>query len=192
MKDPLIINDVLEQEDYDALILSVANYKDFEYVEWASRYAIGDSQLPILGELAWKLLPKAREAFDSDTLLPTYIMFAHYEKREDINPSLYKHKDDNACTYTLDMCVYQNEPWDLWVENKNYTLYPNQALAYYGNDQEHWREEFPNPDTNAVAMIFFHYAEPDHWWHVKGRGYLEVVRGNMTEEEYDKVHSTRS
>jgi hypothetical protein len=192
MNDPLILNDVLDEEDYSQLLLTLANPKQFEYQEWASRYIIGDNNVKFLGELAWKLIPKAREAFNSDNLLPTYTMFAHYEKLGDVAPSLYKHKDDNACTYTLDMCIYQVEPWDLWVEDKNYTLYPNQALAYYGNDQLHWREEFPNPDSNHVAMIFFHYAEPDHWWFVKGPQYLEVIRGNMTEEEFDQIHSTRS
>jgi hypothetical protein len=100
-------------------------------------------------------------------------LFAHYEGQNP-SPSLYKHKDDNACTYTLDMCVYQNEPWDLWVEDKNYCLYPNQALAYYGNDQMHWREEFPNPENNHVAMVFFHFAEPDHWWFKEGPQYLHT------------------
>jgi hypothetical protein len=61
---------------------------------------------------------------------------------------------------------------------------PNEAAAYYGNDQEHWREEFPMKDTNHVAMIFFHFAEPDHWWFTKGPSYLDVIRKSITEEEW--------
>jgi hypothetical protein len=183
MTEPLVINDILTKEDYNRLLLAVANPKSFEYSAGFSRYCIADNSLPILKELADKLVPKAREAFKSKSLLPTYILFAHYEG-QDPKPSLYKHRDDNACTYTLDMCVYQEEPWDLFVEDKAYTLYPNQALAYYGNDQLHWREEFPNPETNHVAMIFFHFAEPDHWWFTKGPQYLRVIRGEIPEEEY--------
>lgn len=171
MKDPLVVNDLLSPEDYARLLTYLDKPKNFGFDPGFSRYSIGDGELPILGELADKLIETAREAFDSKTLLPTYTLFAHYEGQNP-SPSLYKHKDDNACTYTLDMCVYQNEPWDLWVENKNYCLYPNQALAYYGNDQMHWREEFPNPETNYVAMIFFHFAEPDHWWFKEGPQYL--------------------
>jgi hypothetical protein len=59
---------------------------------------------------------------------------------------------------------------------------PNQALAYYGNDQLHWREKFPNPEKNHVAMIFFHFAEPDHWYFTKGPDYLRVIRGEVLEE----------
>lgn len=185
MKEPLLVNDVLSTEDYAILTNAVSNPKSFEYQGGFSRYVVADNSLPVLGEIANKLIPTARKAFGSDTLLPTYTLFAHYEG-QDPAPSLYKHKDDNACTYTLDMCVYQTEPWDLWVENKNYTLYPNQALAYYGNDQMHWREEFPNPESQHVAMTFFHFAEPDHWFFTKGPEYLEVIRGNITEEHWAK------
>lgn len=184
MKEPLLVNDVLSSEDYEVLTNAVSNPKSFEYQKGFSRYVVADNSLPILKKLAEKLIPVAREAFGSETLLPTYTLFAHYEGQDPV-PSLYKHKDDNACTYTLDMCLYQTEPWDLWVENKNYTLYPNQALAYYGNDQEHWREKFPNPETNYVAMIFFHFAEPDHWFFTEGPEYLQVIRGQISEEDWN-------
>jgi hypothetical protein len=185
MIDPIVVNDLLEKEDYDRLLVDLENPKRFEYSAGFSRYCIADNNLPILKELANKLVPKAKEAFNKKDLLPTYALFAHYEG-QDPEPSLYKHKDDNACTYTLDMCVYQVEPWELFVEDKPYILYPNQALAYYGNDQWHWREKFPNPETNHVAMIFFHFAEPDHWYFTKGPGYLHVVRGQMTEKEWEQ------
>jgi hypothetical protein len=140
MIDPIVVNDLLEKEDYDRLLVDLENPKRFEYSAGFSRYCIADNNLPILKELANKLVPKAKEAFNKKDLLPTYALFAHYEG-QDPEPSLYKHKDDNACTYTLDMCVYQVEPWELFVEDKPYILYPNQALAYYGNDQWHWREK---------------------------------------------------
>jgi hypothetical protein len=188
MKDPLLVTDVLTTEDYTKLAIAVSDPKRFEYQQGFSRYVVADNRLPLLAELAEKLVPVAREAFNSETLLPTYTLFAHYEG-QDPAPSLYKHKDDNACTYTLDMCVYQTEPWDLWVDNKNYTLYPNQALAYYGNDQLHWREDFPNPESGYVAMVFFHFAEPDHWFFTKGPGYLQVIRGQMTEADWNATSS---
>jgi hypothetical protein len=190
MKEPQLINSLLNAEDYTRLLESLDNPKSFGFDPGFSRYCIGDFDLPILGELADKLVDTARQVFDSESLMPTYTLFAHYEGQNP-TPSLYKHKDDNACTYTLDMCVYQNNPWDLWVEDKNYCLYPNQALAYYGNDQLHWREEFPNPETNHVAMIFFHFAEPDHWWFTKGVEYLQVVRGQITEEQWELQYANK-
>jgi hypothetical protein len=186
MKDPIVINNILNEEDYQKLLKAVENPKQFEYDRGFSRYMASENKIPLLKELSDKLIPIAREVFNSKGLLPTYTLFSHYEKLDSIEPSLYKHKDDNACTYTLDMCVYQKEPWDLWVDDKAYTLYPNQALAYYGNDQMHWRDSFPNPDNNFVAMIFFHFAEPDHWWFVKGPSYLPVIRGTISEAEWSE------
>ena len=175
MKDPVLVNDLLTKQDYDRLIYYVSNPKSFYYQHAFSRYVVSDTNLLFLSELAHTLTPIAREVFASSTLMPTYTLFAHYEGK-DPEPSLYKHKDDNACTYTLDLCLYQKDPWDLWIENKPYTLYPNQALAYYGNDQLHWREKFPNPETNHVAMVFFHFAEPDHWYFTEGPQHLEVIK----------------
>jgi hypothetical protein len=102
---------------------------------------------------------EAREIFNSPTLLPTFCCFVEYSGPQ---ARLHKHKDSNACTYTLDLCIYQTEPWDLWVDGKAYTLQENEALAYYGEDQDHWREDFPNPENQKVGLIFLHYAEPDH------------------------------
>lgn len=183
MKNPEIVDNILSKEDYNRLISNIVNPKNYNYDNTFSRYAIGEVGLPILKELSEKLVITAREIFNSKTLLPTYALFAHYEGQNP-EPSLFKHKDDNACTYTLDMCVYQKQPWDLWVDDRPYTLFPNQALAYYGNDQFHWREKFPDPENNYVGMIFFHFVEPDHWWFTKGLSYVDVVRGIITEEEW--------
>jgi len=35
-------------------------------------------------------------------------------------------------------------------------------------------------------MIFFHFVEPDHWWFTKGESYLDVIRGKVSEEEWNK------
>lgn len=118
------------------------------------------------GEVSSKILnskvDQAKEIFKSDTLLPTFSFFAKYTG----NAFFPKHKDVNACTYTLDFCLHQSEPWDLWVDDKNYTLQENEALAFYGEAQDHERKMMPNP-KNEVSLIFLHYAEPDHWWFKK-------------------------
>lgn len=185
IKDPMFISQVFNHEDFNNLRSLFVNYKNFDYQHGFSRYVAADNSIPQMKDYANRLIPMARYLFESSGLLPTYTLFSHYEGE---TASLYKHKDDNACTYTIDMCVYQKYPWDLWVENKGYTLHPNQALAYYGNDQLHWREEFTYPKENHVAMIFFHFAEPDHWFFTKGPSYLSVIRKEITEEEWNKAN----
>jgi hypothetical protein len=184
VQKPQKIENILLEKDFNSLklLLNEEKVKSSEFQEGFSRYIISDSQEAKLKEIAESLIPVARYVFKSESLLPTYTLFSHYEGP---NAQLWRHKDDNACTYTLDMCLYQKYAWDLWVENQPYNLLPNEALAYYGNDQEHWRESFPMKDINHVAMIFFHFAEPDHWYFTEGPGYLEVIRKNITKDEWN-------
>lgn len=182
MNNISIVNNLFEAKDFIFLkkYLIEKEKVSEQFDQSFGRYTFRDK---VIDDYAQKALPIAKQIFNSSTLLPSYSLFAHYEGP---NAKLWKHKDDNACTYTLDFCVYQNEQWDLWVENKAYCLNENQALAYYGNEQLHWRENFPNPTTQHVAMIFFHFVEPDHWWFTKGESYLDVIRGKVSEEEWNK------
>ena len=138
-----------------------SSYKNFPYSEEFGRYFINDKEFKPLASYLEHLVPLARDVFNTETLVPSYAIFAHYEGNQ---ASLAKHKDNNACTYTIDLCLYQITPWGLWVEGREYMLDENEALAFYGEDQEHWREEFPNPVTNQVGQVFFHFVEPDHWF----------------------------
>lgn len=183
--EPKLVENLFSAQDHANLVNYFKPiYKKFYFDEGFGRYGDGDGNHPLLKKYFDKTLPIAREIFNSPTLLPSYALFTHYEGEK---ANLFHHTDDNACTYTLDMCVYQSEPWDLYVEGNAYTLQPNQALAYYGEDQEHWREAFPNPGRQHVAMIFFHYVEPEHWWYSKGTRWIEVMRGMITEEEWENA-----
>ena len=136
-----------------------ANYKDFHYEKIRGRYVRHSDENEALKRCHEQLTTVAKQLFNSDTLVPSYAFFAYYKR----GATLPVHKDSNACTYTIDVCLYQNMPWDLLVEGTPYTLTPNEALAYYGEDQEHGRPKFPSPD-GEVAMAFFHFVEPDHWY----------------------------
>jgi hypothetical protein len=164
IKDPAVIKDLLSKEQLKELedyFFPIS--KDAKLDDDGSRVLHGD-QGPhgeILKKYTDILLPHARKIFESDTLVPSYTLFAHY--RGD-NASLHKHLDANACTYTLDLCLYCKTDWDLWVEGKPYKFLPGEFVAFYGEDQVHWRDAFPNPESNYYAAIFFHFVEPDHWW----------------------------
>lgn len=105
------------------------------------------------------LTPLVRDTFQDDTIKPSYLMWARYAG---FSANLHPHKDDNACTFTVDYCVRQREPWGLFVEGTEYILQENQSLVFMGEDQEHWRGPFA--PGNMVEMIFFHYVRADHWY----------------------------
>jgi hypothetical protein len=169
IKEPFVVESILPEEELKNLQKHAMNL-------WATKptydHGFGRHQWfgePELTRIHHMLTEIAREYFESPTLQPSWCLMSTYEGKE---AKLWKHKDDNACTYHIDLCVFQKEPWDILVEDKSYTLMENDALFMYGNDQEHWRNEFPSPETNLVCNAFFFFCEPDHWYFTEGPNYL--------------------
>ena len=172
--DPVILDNVFSETDKSDLrfhIDSVLNSATYD--PGFQRSLKGTPELE--NHFSKMLEPMARELFKDDTLKTSYSLYSKYA-----NPKswLAKHKDDNACTYTLDYCLSAKTPWGIFVENKEYTIGEGQALAFMGEDQEHWRGPFPDPDNNIVEMIFFHFVPEDHWFFTKGRDYIYEIRKN--------------
>ena len=188
IKEPFIVNSILPEEELKSLQKHAMNL-------WANKPTYDESfgrhqwfGEPELSRVHNLLTEVAREYFGSPTLIPSWCLMSTYEGD---SAKLWKHKDDNACTYHIDLCVFQKTPWDLWVEYngkaKAYTLNENDGLLMYGNDQEHWREEFPDKDNNLVCNAFFFFCEPDHWYFKEGPQYLysnirankDIIENNM-------------
>lgn len=170
--EPKIIKNFFNEEQRDLIKneLFPLDKKNHIYDKSFGRYY---SSPEILKQNIDYILNYARNIFNSNTLVPSYFLFAHYEGEE---ASLFKHVDDNACTYTIDYCLYQSEPWDIFIEGKPYTLNENDAVCFYGEEQTHWREKFPNPTSQYVGMVFFHFVEPEHWYITKGPEYIKQIR----------------
>lgn len=184
VKDPFIIKDILSDVDLKSIQKHAMNLwvHNPAYEPGFGRHQyFGNEEVNRIHNL---LTDVARKYFESNTLMPSWALMSIYEGDQ---AKLHKHKDDNACTYHIDLCVFQKNPWDLWVEvngeSKPYTLEENDALFMYGNDQLHWREKFPNPKTNLVCNAFFFFCEPDHWYFTEGPEYLEThIRANKKED----------
>lgn len=182
--EPVLLNNLFSEAEHQELIQALRpELFRFRFDDFYKRFYAEEYQIPQLQAAIQKILPIARETFKSDYLLPTYPLFTHY-----IGPDaqLPPHKDDNACTYTIDYCLYQSCEWDLWVEGKSYSLKPSEALAYYGETQNHWREKFPGKNGDHVAMIFFHFAEPGHWYFTEGPEHIDLIRMKRHYEKHKK------
>lgn len=68
------------------------------------------------------------------------------------------HTDRPQCKYTIDYCIDQDETWDIWVDDKPYTLRPNDALCYSGTDSPHFREKIKG---KYCHLAFFHFVPVD-------------------------------
>ena len=189
IKDPFIVKNLLPEADFKSLqkhamnlwVHSPAYEPGFGRHQWH-----GNAEVDRIHHL---LTDVAREYFGSETLKPSWALLSTYEGEQ---AKLHKHVDDNACTYHIDLCVFQKEGWDLWVEvngeNVPFMLEENEALFMYGNDQLHWREAFPSPKTNLVCNAFFFFCEPDHWYFEHGPEYLHThIRKDKPIEDTPKM-----
>ena len=178
VKEPMLVSNILDENRFKEIVDIVNNYslEELNYDRAFGRFMLkgGHNQMP--EQLIEECLQKARDIFESPTLLPTY---ACYVKYKGARANLLRHKDSNACTYTIDLCITQDVEWPLYVEDKEYVLQPNQALCFYGEDQLHWRGPYPEKETNVVDMIFLHYAEPDHWWFTEGQAFYQKILSNQ-------------
>lgn len=194
MKNPYLIKNVFNETDFKVLQEYAMNIyqrdkttfdKGFGRHQWAVwEKTIPEHLLP-LKYFHNKLLPIAKKEFGSETLKPSWCLLSIYEGTE---ARLWKHKDDNACTYHINLTVFAKTPWDFYVEGEKFTPVENEAVISYGNDQEHWRENFPDPETNIVCNAFFFYCEPDHWYFTEGPQYLYTnIRKSLNDENSTMV-----
>lgn len=179
-KDLGIIKNALSPEDFDRICEYFKNHELLSRIgtDEFGRKLLGDGSESILKEYSDILLPKIREFFGTETAMSSYSLFAEYSSD---TISLHRHKDANACTYTLDLVLYQDDPWGIFVDGIEFLAEPNEAVMFMGEKYEHWRETVYN-NTNRIGVIFFHYVEPDHWWFTKGPGHVEEVRKSMRME----------
>lgn len=158
MKEPFIISPFWSDYRYREIMNSI-NYLDknkWNLDKENNRYILTDKYFDKLSIFE---LDRAREYFENDSLLYTYSCLSLYNQE---NSKLDKHYDNNACTYTIDICLYSEKPWPLFIENKEYIISANEAIFFYGEDQLHWRSEFL--PGNKVLMMFIHFADRNHWF----------------------------
>ena len=121
--DPVVVSNLLSDEDFNTLktyFLNLPMLANLDYDD-LGRKVIGSTNDSFLESFNHKILEKTREVFGSTTLLPSYSNFAEYSAT---TIRLPEHKDSNACTYTVDLVLYQDQQWNISVQGKEYPLNP--------------------------------------------------------------------
>lgn len=84
---------------------------------------------------------------------PSYVYVSMYEDPRSICPL---HTDRPQCKYTIDLCISQGEPWEIFVNDVAYLLNPGDALCYSGTDHPHYRNKIK--EGNFCNLAFFHFV----------------------------------
>ena len=123
------------------------------------------TQIDFDPETEAEILEIAKKTFGVDNLLRAGFHTARYQKQNGIKPQLWKHVDQSACQYSLDICIDKNVDWQLVADDKVFDEAPNQCIVFSGNDHMHWRPEYPTEDEDKfVTLLFMQFAPPDHWY----------------------------
>jgi hypothetical protein len=176
-----VISDVLPENEFKVAREYFINYSlnNNNPLDENGRWLIGKED-PMVAKYHDMLLSLAKKVFNSETLLPTNALFAEYTKT---GATLGHHYDANACTYTIDLCFYESHAWPLFVEGEPFFYKENEAVCFFGEEQEHWRETL-NEESIKIGVAYFHYVEPDHWFFTKGPGYVEEIRNDYRSKGY--------
>jgi hypothetical protein len=156
----VIIKEVLSPDTLSKLnyaIKSVLDCGEFLDEQSIGRKSFKMEACPMMSEVLFELLPLARRVFRSETLVPSYAFFAEYNTPESFLP---KHKDNAGNTYNIDLCVYCDQEWPIYVEGSKFSFGVNEAVTILGEDQLHWRDKLG--ENNIVGNVFFFYVEPEH------------------------------
>ena len=182
---PIYLDSVFSEEDLNKLRVLVSS--DTFRKKWVD--SDRDRSLRQYSELeeyfSSKLEPLAKTVFKDESLKSSYSVYIDYNKP---TSELPKHKDNNACTYTIDFCLSAKTPWPIVIEDEEFIITENQALAFMGGHDYHYRPAMPDPETNRVEIIMFHFVPEDHWFFTEGKNYVHELAKAGTLPEGDSYH----
>jgi len=116
------------------------------------------------------VLKRAREIFNEPDLVHTYDYCVRYQKQGVGVPHLWRHMDQNGCQYTIDVCIEKKDlDWGITIDGKTYDEKENQAVAFFGQQQDHSRPKYPTDNEDSyISLVFFHFVKPGHWLITEG------------------------
>ena len=158
-----VIDEVLSEEETLQVLSAVENSHGNKFVEV---HCQTNNFINLPQNIIDKFTGYARSISKNNNLVLTEYCHSKYENREveghKYKPSLFPHYDETFKEerFTVDFQLKSNVQWPLVVEEKEFTLFDNQALTFSGTNQIHWRTPKPFGDNDFVEMIYFHFSDP--------------------------------
>lgn len=79
-------------------------------------------------------------------------------------PALPPHLDADENLVTFNYCLDQNiEDWEVWVEDRPYSLKKGDALIFSAVNQVHWRPKRKWSEGEFVEIVSFDYCPPTNY-----------------------------
>jgi len=158
--EPFKVEGFFEEEQFNRVKDYFVNHKDLKTTpkSYYLSKKISSYSDDFLKKLHLDLLPKVKEIFKNDSIVPSYALLLEYTGGDGrVTP----HMDEGPCAFTIDLCLYENSDWPLTVDDKVFSLKPNDAIFFHGSRHLHSRTGLEN-ENNHNVVILFHYDLPEH------------------------------
>jgi hypothetical protein len=103
------------------------------------------------------LVDTASEVF-GEPVMPSYVFLSMYSSQG----VCAAHRDRPQCKYTVNLCISQDKPWPLYIENladgtfDEVILGEGDAVLFSGTDQTHYRKPMAENGGSFCDMAHFH------------------------------------
>jgi hypothetical protein len=108
------------------------------------------------------LLNKAKQETKDNSIEIVYNQIVKYQIKDGIIPQLRKHKDKAVGEWVMDIVLDATVDWPLVIEGKSFSNTVNSVIFIKGEEEEHWRPDFPSDnEEDYVLLLFVHLASKD-------------------------------
>jgi hypothetical protein len=147
---------VLPAELFESFRFYVRERARTPYMEWEARSRRLVRHNDPFAALIHETLTPLVQRHVGRPIKKSYVYLASYQE----GGVLRAHTDREQCKYTLDLCIEDggvDEPWPLYVDDREVLLQPNQGLFYLGCEQVHYRNV--KPPGKIANLAFFHFVD---------------------------------
>lgn len=108
------------------------------------------------------LLSNAKQAIGDDSIEIIYNQIVKYQIKDGIVPKLREHKDAAVGEWVMDIVLDATIDWPIVIENESFSNIPNSVTFIRGEEESHWRPDFPSEnEEDYVLLLFVHLADKD-------------------------------
>ena len=161
------INNFLPTDIFDKVAkVCTEKVNGFTKLHYADGYGRYGSFIEFDKDIEDIFIEKAREYFQIDDLLITYLQLVKYQIIDGNIPKLEPHIDKLPSTHIIDLCIDTTLlDWGLLVEDVLFIDKPNSAVFLHGNEEVHSRPDYTSTREKDYSLqLFINLAPPDFWF----------------------------
>lgn len=156
---------VFSEVDFNKLKETALEYLSYDELLFSRSYSRYYISTHFPEDIKSRIVDLANKKFNKTDLDIVYTHTVKYQIVDGVAPNLKIHTDNLPATHTLDICIETTIPeWGLNVGEMFFPDKPNSVIYLQGDEDSHWRPEYPSKDKNDYCILLLvNLAPPDHW-----------------------------